>query len=183
MKTKLLPVVVALALTASLAACGDDDDDAGGADTTAALGTIEVTDAWARTSPTVATRGAVYMTITNGADVDDALVGASVAADVAARTELHETVAVEEPMSPSTSADGDMSDDGMGDDGELMEMREVDEIPVPAGGTATLEPGGYHVMLLDLAEPLVEGAVLEVTLEFERAGTVVVEAEVRADAP
>ena len=65
----------------------------------------------------------------------------------------------------------------------MMEMREVDSIAVPAGETVTLKPGGYHVMLLQLAEPLAAGASIDVTLTFEEAGDVEVVAEVRDVAP
>ena len=198
----VLAAAAALAASASLAACGDDDDTAS-TDTTAAetsttaAGTDEPTSesdlsidgAWARTSPAMTTAGAVYMEITNDGDADDALVDVAVDASVAARAELHETAVAEDD---ATEGDDDMGSDagnGMGGDddngpmGGMMTMQEVDEIPVPAGETAVLEPGGYHVMLLELAAPLEVGSTIEVTLTFETAGDVVVEAEVRDTAP
>jgi len=89
-------------------------------------------------------------------------------------------------------ADNEMDDDGMddadddgmdGDSGGMMTMTPVDRIPVPANGTATLEPGGFHIMLLDLAAPLEVGTTIEVTLTFENAGELVVTADVRDSAP
>jgi copper(I)-binding protein len=59
-----------------------------------------------------------------------------------------------------------------------MIMSPVDSIEVPAGGTAKLAPGGLHIMLFDLAAPLVEGDTLELTLEFEEAGDIEVAAPV-----
>ena len=65
----------------------------------------------------------------------------------------------------------------------MMTMAEVEKIPVAAGTTVALEPGGYHIMLMELAKPLVVGEKVKVTLTFEKAGDVVVEAEVRDNAP
>ena len=163
-----------------LAACGSDD--AGTETTTTAVAPasdIETSGAWARTSPMVATAGAVYLDIRNTGSIDDALVDAAVDDSVAARAELHETVT----GSPSTQMGdgGGMTSSTMGEG--MMSMQEVDEIPIPAGGSVSLEPGGYHVMLLDLTEPLEEGTTVAVTLTFEQAGEVVVEAEVRDEAP
>ncbi len=61
----------------------------------------------------------------------------------------------------------------------MMTMQPVDSVPVPAGETVELKPGGYHVMLLDVQKELVPGDTIEVTLTFELAGEVTVTAEVR----
>lgn len=65
-------------------------------------------------------------------------------------------------------------------DGGIMRMRPVPDIPVPAGGTVTLAPGGMHVMLIGLTAPLRAGDRIPVTLTFERAGAVQVELAVEA---
>jgi len=153
-----------------LAGCGSDDGGDG----------ASVDGAWARTSPMMADAGAAYMDIT--ADADGELVGVSVDSEVAATAELHETVMVE----GGEMADDEMADDEMADDGEMagtMTMQEVTSISLPAGETVSLEPGGYHVMLLELAEPLELGATFEVTLEFDTGDDMVVEVEVRDEAP
>jgi copper(I)-binding protein len=80
-------------------------------------------------------------------------------------------------MAPGTDAGMPSDTTAMG--GGMMTMRPVERIDVPAGETVALEPGGYHVMLLDLAAPLEVGATVEVTLTFESAGTQVVTADVR----
>ena len=60
-------------------------------------------------------------------------------------------------------------------DGDVMRMRELDGgLPIPAGGSVDLKPGGYHIMFMDLAAPLVEGETVEVVLTVERAGDVTV---------
>ena len=51
-------------------------------------------------------------------------------------------------------------------EGGVMKMRAVDAIPVAAGKTVDLSPGGYHVMLMDLAQPLKEGEKVPLTLTF-----------------
>jgi copper(I)-binding protein len=65
-------------------------------------------------------------------------------------------------------------------EGEVMRMRPVPDIPVPAGQTVELRPGGLHVMLIGLTAPLVEGARVPLTLRFERAGEVAVDLAVEA---
>ena len=89
------------------------------------------------------------MTITNHGATDDTLIDAS--APVSQRIELHTHI----------------MDDG------VMWMREIEGgIPVPAGATVDLQPGGLHVMLIGLEQPLVEGETFPMTLVFEQAGAV-----------
>lgn len=97
--------------------------------------------------------GALYLHIVNNGSEDDRLVAAST--DVAATVELHETVM----------------------EGDTMTMRPVEAYDVPAGGSLSLERGGKHIMLLGV-DPLEVGDVVTVTLEFERAGSIVIEAGV-----
>jgi copper(I)-binding protein len=167
-RTRLAAAVAAVALAIPLlAACGGSGSGDG----------IEVADAWARPSPMVAGAGAAYMTITNSGSEADALLGA--ASDVATTVEVHETVAMEAPA--ATDGMGGMetpaATDGTG--GEMMGMRPVERVEIPAGGTVNLEPGGYHVMLIGLKEPLEVGSTIEITLTFEKAGERTVKAEVR----
>lgn len=65
-------------------------------------------------------------------------------------------------------------------DGDVMRMRPVPQIDIPAGGTTALEPGGLHVMLIGLRRDLQAGETVQLTLTFANAGEVVVEAPVRA---
>ena len=176
----LLPIA-ALVLTA----CGGDD------------AAISVDDAWARTSPAGVTVGAAYFDIT--ADDDDVLIGASVAATVAGHVEIHEVVPADEASDDmsddadhddhdmSGDADDEMSGehDDHGGDGEMqMVMRQLDDgLALPAGETVTLEPGGYHVMLLDLATPLATGDEFDLTLDFETADDLTITVVVAETAP
>jgi copper(I)-binding protein len=186
----VLSTVAALAL----AACGGDDSvDTSSTEapmvTDAPVSTdmptdttsgLEITGTWARNSPAMATMGAAYMSIMsmNG----DRLLGASVDTSIAAAAEVHEVVPAEGSdssmdMGSDTSMDmGDMSS------GEMV-MREVEAIDIPAGETVMLMPGGYHIMLIDLAAPLELGQTFDVVLTFETAGDVTVPVEVRDEAP
>jgi copper(I)-binding protein len=176
----LIATAATLLAGTGLAACGDDDDQGDAAaptsETTEAEAQIVISGAWARSAPVIAEAGAVYLEMTNAGDVDDALVDVTVDPSVAGRAELHETVAA-----PGPTAGGPMGSDATSPG--MMTMQPVDRIEVPAGETVSLEPGGYHIMLLALADPLEVGATVELTLTFEVAGDQVVRAEVRDTAP
>lgn len=175
---------VVLAAT-GLVACGDDSEDTASEDTTttteAATAAVEVADVWARPVADLAAQdtSAIYMMITGG-DEDDALVSASVPADVAATVELHETAAAEDTTTTAMGG-GDMDSGDMGDDmgGGMMTMRQVPSIAVPAGETVELKPGGFHIMLLDVQRVIEPGETIEVTLTFESGEEIVTTAEVR----
>jgi copper(I)-binding protein len=106
---------------------------------------IQIKDAWARATPGAAQTAAAYVTIVSAAG--DRLTAAST--PVAQKAELHT----------------------MTMDGSVMKMRQVDDIDLPAGKTVTLKPGGYHIMLTGLTQPLTEGQTFPLTLTFEKAGT------------
>jgi copper(I)-binding protein len=179
-------IVMCTSLAAlALAACGSDDSG------------IAIEGAWARTSAEGQTTGAVYFDIT--ADEADRLVAVSVPTSVAAEAQIHEVVMAEQSDDGEMDMGDDMSDDmgddmgdDMSDEGEMdmgdmdpqMRMQQlVDGLPLPAGETVTLEPGGYHIMLLDLAEPLEVGDEIEVTLDFENADDMNMTVEVAESAP
>ena len=62
----------------------------------------------------------------------------------------------------------------------MMAMAPVDQLEIEPGDTVTFEPGGYHLMLLDVSGMPAVGESVELTLSFELAGDIVVQAEVRA---
>lgn len=182
--------LVAVTLAAvGLVACGDDSDDSADTTTTEATSVdVTVADVWARPVEDLTAKdtSAVYMVITAGAE-GDSLVKASVPSDVAGTVELHETVAADEgesmegdSMESTTTA---MSGDSMATEttmgGGMMSMQPVEAIEVPADGSVALEPGGFHIMLLDVKKVLAVGDTIEVTLTFEKAGEVQATAEVR----
>lgn len=178
----LIAAVVAIAGLGA-AACGDDGESTGS--TSAAAPTI--TGAWARASASSAANGAAYMEI-KGGSADDALVAASAPTEVAATTEVHETVMAgngagmdRSKMSGSTGMATTTMAMGSGSTGSgMMEMRQVEKVAIPAGKTVSFAPGGYHVMLLGLPKPLTVGQKFTLTLTFEKAGKIDVPVEVRA---
>lgn len=182
MKKLILAAVLILALGAGVAACGSDDSD------NSDSASVEITDAWARTTTPTQDSGAVYMTISS--DEGDMLLKAEVPASIAGKTEVHETTLDDEPTMAEDqmesgdagmeeSDDSSMHDsDGMtGESGStMMGMKEVESIEIPAGESVTLEPGGFHIMLMDLKGQIEAGDTIPVTLTFEKAGTVEVDA-------
>lgn len=175
--------LLAFALVTSgalLSACSKEDSDA------AAKSGIVVSDAWARTSPMAKGAGALYATLTNNGEANDELVAVSVPSEIAATAELHETVsASSETTMGATPSDGSMASEttaaGMGGmtSSEMMTMKPVSSIQVPANEVATLAPGGYHVMLMEMPTSLKAGETFEATLTFRDAGDVKVKVEVR----
>ena len=67
--------------------------------------------------------------------------------------------------------------------GDVMEMRQIDAIELPAGKTVELKPGGLHVMFIGLKQPLTIGSKVPVMLKFEKAGDVKVEFDVMSRPP
>jgi len=116
---------------------------------------LEISGGFARATPPMARVGIAYLTITSLGEADR-LVGYSTPA--CSRPELHTHI----------------ENDG------VMQMRQVEAIEVPAGGVAALKPGGFHMMMIDLTEQLVEGGTVALTLVFEEAGEVGLEVPVLA---
>jgi len=173
---------LAAVATLMLAACADDGPDA-----------IEIDGAWARTSPAAVTMGAAYMHIT--ARAGDEVVAVAVDESVAASAEIHTMMSAdmaaehdemmasgehEMDMDHNMDTDGDM-DGQMG--GGAMVMRQIMSLPLPAGETVELAPGGYHVMLIGLVDPLEVGDSIDVTLTMASGAVRTVTAEVRDTAP
>ena len=86
-------------------------------------------------------------------------------------------------LSASSSAAGMVQLHSMAMEGDVMKMREVEAIDLPAGKTVELKPGGLHLMLMGLKSPLKEGSKVPLTLKFEKAGEVKVEVPVAAKGP
>lgn len=118
-------------------------------------GDLHIGHPWSRAAG-ANTNGAAYMNLRNTGGQPDRLVSAST--PIARTVELHTHIR----------------------DGEVMRMRPVADIPVPAGQTVRLRPGGLHVMLIGLTEPLRQGATAPLTLRFERAGEATVQLEIQA---
>lgn len=124
-----------------------------------ALKDLHVGHPYARATPPGARAGGAFFTVENRGAQDDRLI--AVASPVAAVAELHT----------------------MTMDGTVMRMRAVRTIDVPAGAKVALQPGGLHVMLLDLKQPLAAGEKIPLTLTFERAGVLEVTVNVESMVP
>ena len=117
------------------------------------LGALTVSDPFARATAGRATAGGGFLTITNSGE-EDRLIAAH--SDVAGKTELHTHIM----------------------DGDVMKMRQVEAIDVPEKGKVEMKPGGFHVMFMQLKEPLKEGEVFPLELTFEKAGSVTIDMKV-----
>jgi copper(I)-binding protein len=107
-------------------------------------GPVEVQNAWARATPGGAETGAIYLTLE--APNGDRLTGVS--SPVAREAGMHEMTRT----------------------GNIMKMRQLPAIDLPAGRKVTLRPGGMHIMLLGLKQPLHAGDSIPLTLDFAKAG-------------
>jgi len=139
-----------VALAVGLAACGGGGDD----------DQLAVHDVWARSTPAVASVGAIYLRVTS--PVDDELVAATVDPSVAESVQLHST---------EVDAAGTAT------------MTEQMALPVAAGGELVFDPLGNHLMLVGLVDPLTNGERFDVTLQFATAGAVNADVEVRDTEP
>lgn len=148
---KFVVFTLMLVVLLGLVSCGGSETEP----TTNTTNGITITEAWVRNSPMMERAGAAYMVIENSGAADDKLL--SVSSDISGMIELHETKDV----------------------GGKMEMAQVMEIIIPAGGQAELKPGGYHIMLMGMEQGLTAGQQVNFTLNFEKAGAVTVTAEVK----
>lgn len=148
--------------------------------TAPAAGGLTVEGAWARTSTGMANAGAAYLVVKNAGTTADALISAS--SPVAGSAEVHETYVLASPsgaMMPAASDAMPAASGAMA--GEMMGMRPVARIDIPAGGSIELKPGGYHIMLMGLKQELVAGSTISLTLTFEKAPPITATLEVRAN--
>ena len=143
-RSLLAGLVASVATLGLLAGCGEDTADSDAA-ALAATGGISVADGWVR-----ATEGTddpsmtgAFMQIKNETDSQVTLVGAST--EVAGMTEIHEMV---------------MKDGGM------VMQRIEGGLEIPAGELTVLQPGGNHVMLMQMKDELAPGDEVTLTLEF-----------------
>lgn len=118
-------------------------------------GAITISHPWTRPTPGTATPAVGYMMLDNHGPEDDRLVAA--ASSAAEAVTMHRTKVR---------------------DGIARMLPQEGGLAIPAHGSTQLEPGGLHLMLSGLKEPLALGQTVPLTLTFERAGTVTVELKV-----
>jgi copper(I)-binding protein len=83
-------------------------------------------------------------------------------------------------VSASSPVAGEVQLHEMAMEGNVMKMRQVKDIPVPAGGAVELKPGGMHLMFMNIKAPLTAGETVPVKLKFAKAGEVEVKMPVNA---
>ena len=115
---------------------------------TAARNSIVIESPWSRATPAGAKNGAIYATVINNGNSDDRLVGA--ATPVGGQVQFHSVV----------------------EENGVSRMRELPNIDVRLGAKVTFSPGGMHIMVVGLKEPLKEGQSFPMTLTFEKAGKI-----------
>jgi copper(I)-binding protein len=121
----------------------------------AKVGSVQIENAYTRATVPGQMAAAGFMKIENKGAADQLL---SASSPVAGEVQLHE----------------------MSMDGQVMKMRQVKDIPVPAGGTVELKPGGLHLMFMNIKAPLTAGETVPVKLKFAKAGEVEVKMPVNA---
>ena len=120
------------------------------------LGSLEIATPWTRATPATAKSGGGFMTISNKGTTPDRLISARSPASL--KVEIHE----------------------MKMDGNVMHMRAVPALDLPKGQAVQLKPGSYHLMLMDLKQPLAKDTTVPITLKVELANKRVVEQKVEA---
>lgn len=121
-------------------------------------GNLTISDQVVRSTVTGQKNAGAFLTISNSGAEDQLL---SVSSPVASRMEVHE----------------------MKMDGNVMQMRQIESLAIPAKGKVNLMPGGYHLMFIDLKEPLKAGDVVDIQLKFKKAGIVNVKFPIQAFKP
>ncbi|GAA3534073.1 copper chaperone PCu(A)C [Zobellella aerophila] len=119
-------------------------------------GALQIDHPWSRAVPPMAKVAGAFLSINNQGGEEDVLLGA--------RTPLAEKVEIHQSML----------------EGDMMQMRQVSALPIPAHGEVVLKPGGYHLMLINLSSQPGEGDRFPLILQFEKAGEVEVEIAVEA---
>lgn len=145
-------------VSALLAGCGSDPRGFG------------ASGAWARPTPAAATNGVVYLELSS--DTRDALIGVDVPAGVAAHAELHTS---------DGEGSGGHQHGAVGSD--TVTMAQVTQVDIDAGALVEFRPEGNHIMLVDLARPLVLGDTFVATLRFASGRTLDVRVTVSDNPP
>lgn len=121
----------------------------------AKVGSIKIENAYTRSTVPGQQVAGGFMKIENKGGVDQLI---SASSPVAGEVQLHE----------------------MAMEGNVMKMRQVKDIAVPAGGAVELKPGGLHLMFMNIKAPLAAGETVPVKLKFAKAGEVEVKMPVNA---
>jgi len=116
---------------------------------------IIVSNAWVQAMPPSQTTSAAYLTITNNSLKEIVLVSAT--SEVAGAVEIHQ----------------------MSDRNGMMKMAMAAQLPIPAQGKVSLQPGGFHIMLINLKRAVNNGDIVPITLHFQDGSSIVVNARAK----
>ncbi|PMH43129.1 hypothetical protein BCU68_03835 [Vibrio sp. 10N.286.49.B3] len=116
---------------------------------------ITIGSPYIRATPPTAINSAIFAKLSNSSNVERRLIGAKT--PIAGTVELHDVI----------------------HDGDIMKMRQIEDMLIPANSTLHLQPGGLHIMLFDLQAPLTEGSTTQLTLLFANGETQTLEVPVK----
>jgi periplasmic copper chaperone A len=116
---------------------------------------LTVEDLYIRATPPNSKNTAAFMVIKNSAQKDIKLL--AIDTNIADRVELHHHVM----------------------EAGLMKMRRVKELAIKPGGLVSLQPGGYHLMLFNLQQPLKEGQSVTLSLSFDNGQQLILDAPIK----
>ena len=143
-----MPAALALSAALALAGCGQNAEATDPTRTTNAADAVTVSDAWVKAADSG--MSAAFGELENTGDTDVTVV--SVTSPASTAMELHETVE--------------------DDSGEMMMQQKEGGFTIAAGDALSLEPGGNHLMLMDLVDPIQAGDEVTFTLTFSDDSTV-----------
>jgi copper(I)-binding protein len=115
---------------------------------------VTVTDATVRLLPPGVPNTAAYFSIQNSSDTDQILIGAS--ADFATKAEIHNHILVD----------------------DMMRMQQQSEVVIKPGETLQFAPGGLHIMLFGLKQPLLEGQSVAISVHTQDGESIIITANV-----
>jgi periplasmic copper chaperone A len=115
---------------------------------TSTTSSVSVEHPWARATPAGAKTGAAYLTLVNNGTSADRLIHASTS--MAEKVQVHQDI----------------------DENGVMKMRELPVVEIGPGAALTFKPGGTHMMIIGLKQPLKKGQTFPLTLDFEKAGKI-----------
>lgn len=135
------------------------------------------------TTGMVLAQGVTKTVTTNAIKIEDAYTRATVPGQQVAGGFMkieNKGSAADQLLSASSPAAGEVQLHEMAMDGNVMKMRQVKDIAIPAGGAVELKPGSFHLMFLNIKAPLAAGETIPVKLKFAKAGELEVKFPVKA---
>jgi len=134
-------------------------------------------------SSAILAQGVSKTVTTNAIKIEDAYTRATVPGQQVAGGFMkieNKGASVDQLLSASSPAAGEVQLHEMAMEGNVMKMRQIKDVSVPAGGSVELKPGGLHLMFMNIKAPLTAGETVPVKLKFAKAGELEVKMPVNA---